>query len=231
MNRVYNCQESPIPYFNGMSSHIWDPEIDAAIIEIVEIALPYMQKIMGGELPADLEGLLGCWSWMDGENLQICLLMDHAKHKRGYYIAHEGGHLLHYSIRPDFFTESWDKSDLHQSNLAEMIAHAAGLYFAYYAPKITEAVNRLESMYLEKELDKEFLLDQYYFSEEEDDLMDKTHSAGYKAAEYIVSNRIDLHRFVEMDVQQAEKELKRLGYDRDLRGLENKYLDPILISG
>jgi|SRR3989344_3697375 len=210
---------SAIPTYNAMFPYIWDPEIDSAIIEVVETALPYLQDIVGGELPSDLQGLLGCWSWMDGKNSQICLLMNHLKHEEGYYLAHEVGHLLHYSIRPDLFEGNWVERDIRQTNLTEMIAHGAGLSFADYAPKIIDSVNRVESIYKEKGLDTEFLLDPYYFSDQKNDLMEKTHAGGEKAAEwlYYSCGVKNFAYFAEMDVAEAEKELKRFfGY---LRGL------------
>ena len=219
MNRRYNGHHdfAAVATFDGMSSHVFESEIDSAIIEIVETALPYLQKIMGGTLSPDLQGLLGCWSWMDGDRSQICLWMEHAKHKRGYFIAHEIAHLLHYSIRPDLFKKKksyWE--NISRSNLTEMIAHAGGLSFAPYAPEITETVTRLECLYQEKGLDAEFLLDKYYFSDDEDEEMEETHAPGYQAAEFILSLGVSIRRFVFMDVVEAEVELRRLGYSREL---------------
>ncbi|MBI2582629.1 hypothetical protein HYV87_05900 [Candidatus Woesearchaeota archaeon] len=176
---------------------------------------------MGGDLPSNVQGLLGCWSWVETINSQVCLLMEHAKDENGYFIAHELGHLLHHSIRPDLFysddfNNTSDDAELRRTNLTEMIAHAAGLLFAPFANKVVDSVKNLESIYLERNLLDEPLLTPYSFSPEEDYRSGKTHRGGYTAAEFVLSKGANIRKFVEMDVSEAEKELEKLGYSTGL---------------
>ncbi|HLD79428.1 MAG TPA: hypothetical protein VJA18_02615 [Candidatus Nanoarchaeia archaeon] len=202
---------------NGEYSHVWNPQISSAVVSVAEAALRNVQKRIGGQLPTDLQGLLGCWSWVSPGASQLCLLLQHARDPEGYYIAHEVAHLLHHSQRSDLFIS--DDDDIRKTNLAEMIAHAGGLSFTSFS-ELRMAVRRLEALYSEKKLEKEPLLKPHRFTPEEQYRSDRAHLGGYAAAEFILSKNISIRTFVEMDVAQAEQELARLGYQVGL------YIEP-----
>jgi len=209
--------------FDGVYSHFWDPEIDFTVVSVVEAALEDVQKIVGGDLPSDLQGLLGCWSWVRAKDSQLCLLMEHAQEPNGYFVAHELAHLLHYSKMPDLFD---DKSDLRENNLKEMIAHAGGLLFAPAAAKIKGSVERLSSLYQRNNYHHESLLEAYEFPAEEEQISERDHLGGYQAAEFILSKGIPIRDFVEMDALEAEEELEKLGYSKGLLIEPAELLEP-----
>ncbi len=212
LRRYEHVDGTEIVTFAGMFSHVWNWQVDSAVVSVAEAALPYMKKIIGGELPSDLQGLLGCWSWVHGRRAQISLLMGHARNKTGYHVGHEVAHLLHYSIRPDLFDCN---RDLREENLIEMIAHAGGLLFAPYAQETRASVDELELLYYGMQ-NEFFPLKPYQFSNEESYSVALTHDGGYEAAEFIISKGVDIRTFVEMDVPEAEWELARLGYPKGL---------------
>lgn len=214
----YEPKDYGIVAFCEQYSHLYDHKIDTAVVAVAEAALRKMTKIIGGDFPSNLQGLLGCWSWVLPRSSQLCFLLEHAQDKKGYYVGHEIAHLLHYDIYPDLF----DKDDLRTTNLKEMIAHAGGLLFEPYAKKVQKAVRKLEKIYFKKNLHFDSLLKPYSFSPAEDYDLARTHDGGYKAAEFILSKGVDIRRFVELDADEAEKKLAKWGYPRGL------YIEPEL---
>src|SRR3989344_2653846 len=224
IKRYEHTDGTGVVAFAGIYSHLWNLQIDSAVVSVMEAAFPDVKQIMGGDLPSNVQGLLGCWSWVETINSQVCLLMEHAKDENGYFIAHELAHLLHYSIRPELFN-----NDLRHKNLTEMVAHAVGLSFAPFAQNVKTSVDRLED--LKRDLHDDFFLERHYFSAAERYSSGREHNGGNKAAEFILFQGIDIRRFVALDATEAERELAKLGYSNGLyiepkRRKRSKPVDP-----